>query len=32
MQYESDFEKKNLLIRDMDRELQQIQYENSNLA
>ncbi len=32
MQYETDFEKKNVLIRDMDKELQQIQYENSNMA
>jgi hypothetical protein len=31
-QYEGDFELKNARIRDMDRELQQIQIENSNLA
>ena len=31
-QYEQDFEKKNVLIRDMERDLQQIQFENSNLA
>ena len=31
-QFECDFEMKNARIRDMERELQQIQVENSNLA
>lgn len=31
-QYEQDFELKNGRIRDMERELQQIHYENSNMA
>ena len=31
-QYEGDFELKNNRIRDVERELQQIQFENSNLA
>ena len=31
-QYETDFETKNARIREVERELQQIQLENSNLA
>ena len=31
-QFEGEMEKKNTLIKDMERELQQIQYENSHLA
>ena len=31
-QYEQDLERKNSLIKDMEKELHQIQYENSTLA
>ena len=31
-QYEMELEKKNNLIKEMEKELQQIQYENTNLS